>query len=66
MSRITWVWSVTKTSIAPPIPAGTSAALATTFPVNEFSVETKGRVSPVGDRVRKLSGPGGTTVTFSE
>jgi hypothetical protein len=66
MSRITWVWLVTNTSIEPPVPAGTSAALATTFPVKEFSVETNGRDCPVGDRVRKLSGPAGTTVTFSE
>ena len=57
---------MTNTSIAPPVPAGTRAALATTLPVNEFSVETRGRGCPVGERVRKLSRPAGTTVTFSE
>jgi hypothetical protein len=39
---ITCVVSVAITEIAPPVPAGTIAALATILPSKEFSVETLG------------------------
>ena len=42
------------------------AALASTLPPKELSVETSGRVEPVGQAVRKLRGAVGTTVTFIE
>ena len=42
ISRITSVGLVTNTLTDPFCPAGTIAALATTFPPNEFSVETVG------------------------
>ena len=56
---------MTNTSIAPPVPAGTRAALATTFPVKEFSVETKDAAAPWATESGSER-PGGTTVTFSE
>lgn len=66
MSMITCVTLVANTEIEPPLPAATIAAFATIFPSKEFSVDTFGRVKPVGHNVRKASGPDGTTVTFSE
>jgi hypothetical protein len=38
--------------IAPSAPAGTMAAFATTEPSHEFSVETFGRATAVGQAVR--------------
>src|SRR5208283_5043101 len=52
MSRITCVGFVTKTLIAPSVPAGTIAAFATTLPSNEFRVETSGCACPVGHVLR--------------
>jgi hypothetical protein len=66
MSTITSVVFVTKIEIAPPLPAGTMAALATILPSNEFKVDTFGCVEPAGHAVRYWSGPCGTTVMFSE
>ena len=66
MSTITWLRLVTKTLMAPLVPAGTMAALATIVPSKEFRVETRGREAPVGQVVRYCSGPEGTTVMFSE
>jgi hypothetical protein len=57
---------VTKKLAAPDVPAGTSAAFATTRPANELSVETRGRGAPVGHAVRNASGDAGATVTFIE
>src|ERR1017187_4251482 len=59
------VW-VTKASILPPVPAGAIAAFATIVPVGSFSVDTIGRLSPVGYTVRYATGPGGTKVKFKE
>jgi hypothetical protein len=43
----------TKTSIAPFVPAGTTAALATTLPSNDLRIETSGTGRPeVGQAVR--------------
>lgn len=47
MSRITCVRLVTYTLIAPLVPAGTIAALATTAPSHEFKVDTPGCDAPV-------------------
>src|SRR5580698_4786976 len=66
MSRTTSEALVTCTEISPLVPAGTIAALATSSPVGEFSVETRGRVPPVGHVVRYCKSPWGTAVTFSE
>jgi hypothetical protein len=66
MSKTTSVAWVTNTVIAPPDPAGTIAAFATTVPVGSFNVDTFGIDCPVGHVVRFPSGPGGTTVKFSE
>ena len=53
MSMMTSVASVVKTLMAPLVPAGTMAALATTVPVGALSVETTGIcASPVGQTVR--------------
>src|ERR1035438_10487791 len=65
ISRIRWLKSVVYAVTSPPPPAGTSAAFATIAPSREFSVETRG-CAPLPHNVRKLSGPGGTTVAFSE
>jgi hypothetical protein len=46
MSRIMCVGLVTYTPIAPPVPAGTIAAFATTEPSHEFRVETVGCGDP--------------------
>ena len=51
-SIIKFVGSLTNTLMAPFSPAGTMAALATTFPWNEFSVETCGCGCPCGHVVR--------------
>src|ERR1051325_7318640 len=56
---------VTKTDIAPPVPAGTIAMLAVTAPVGAFSVEAKGRVCPVGQVVRNPRPPLGPAVIFT-
>src|SRR5947208_14430074 len=66
MSRITSVRLVTKTLMAPLVPAGTIAALATIWPRNEFSVDTFGCWPPACQAVRYCNGPGGTTVKFIE
>src|SRR5262245_59648040 len=52
--------------IAPSVPAGTSAAFATTTPLGSFRVDTMGCGCPVGHAVNQPSGPPGTTVTLSE
>jgi hypothetical protein len=52
MSTITSVALVTNREMAPFVPAGTMAALETTSPVGEFSVETFGIAEPVGQAVR--------------
>src|SRR2546428_7953057 len=64
MSRMTLVELLTNIDTAPLLPAGTIAAFATTLPWNEFSVETSGCDCPVGQAVRYVRGPAGTTVTF--
>src|SRR5271167_3353226 len=67
MSRITLVVSVTYTLTEPEgVPAGTMAALALTRPSTEFSVDTTGWPSPLGQIVRYPRTDCGTTVTFSE
>src|SRR3954447_20470748 len=65
MSRITWLRSLTKTLTDPLVPAGTMAAFALIRPSVEFRVDTVGCACPVGHKVSQLSGPCGTTVTFS-
>src|SRR5687768_1921662 len=65
MSTITCVAWVAITVIAPPTPAGTIAAFATTVPVGAFSVEDPGCGSPAGHTLRKPSGADGTTVMLS-
>src|SRR5580704_17135775 len=57
---------LTKTLIAPLVPAGTMAELATMPPLKSFNVDTPGMVSPAGHAVMEDSGPGGTTVIFNE
>ncbi len=64
-STITSLSPAKYTLTAPPVPAGTIAALATTRPVNEFKVDTFGWLCPVGQSERYGNGPSGTTVTFS-
>ncbi len=67
MSRITLAGSVTNTETDPLLPAGTRAALATTLPVQEFSVETPGCAAPVGQVLRyPRYVVEGTAVTFNE
>src|ERR1039457_5058002 len=66
MSITTSVGSLAYTSMDPPVPAGTMAALATIVPVRSFSVEASGRVCKVGQVVRKPTGAGATAVKFSE
>src|SRR5436190_10302525 len=65
MSRIRWLGLLVKAVTMPPIPAGTSAALARTEPSTEFRVETVGWFPPPHNE-RKPSGAGGTTVAFNE
>src|SRR5262249_30010406 len=58
---------VAYTSTAPLSPAGTMAALASTKPSKEFSVDTRGCGCPAGQIVRKPRNPVlGTTLTLSE
>src|SRR5580700_10621850 len=53
--------------IAPLVPATTMAALAMTPPgAGSLSVDTPGYGCPTGHTDRNESGPGGTTVMFSE
>src|SRR5436305_515149 len=66
MSSTTSVALLAKTVIAPPVPAGTIAALDFTRPSTEFRVDATGCGLPVGHRVRKPSGPVGTAATFRE
>src|SRR5260370_1375616 len=66
MSSTRSVELVTKTLTAPPVPAGTMAALALMRPSNEFSVEARGCGCPLGHMVRYPRDPWGTTVTFRE
>src|ERR1017187_4378497 len=67
MSMMTCVVSVTKTSIDPLVPAGTTAAFASSVPRTSFKIDTIGLGGfPVGQAVRKLREPVGTTVKFSE
>jgi hypothetical protein len=66
ISIITWLGLETKIEMAPFTPAGTTAAFATICPPNAFNVETFGRAEPAGQAVKNWSGPGGTTVMFSE
>ena len=56
------------TLIAPLVPAGTMAELATTPPFGAFTVETFGSVSPVGNAVKYPNSPpdGTTAVRFNE
>ena len=49
-----------------PFKVGTIAALAVGVPVNEFSVDTNGRVCPVGQVVRKANTVFGTTVILRD
>src|SRR5262245_23753473 len=65
MSRMKSVLLLTNTFTEPPLPAGTMAAFATTFP-GEFNVETNGCETPVGQIVKKPNGPDGTTVMLNE
>src|SRR5260370_1416895 len=57
---------VAYTLAAPPVPPGTTAALALMRPSSEFSVEARGRACPLGQTVRYPREPWGTTVTFRE
>ncbi len=66
MSTITCVGSDTKIEIAPLVPAGNTAALATIWPWKAFKVDTFGRVEPAGHAVKYCMGPSGTTVIFNE
>src|SRR5947209_1425054 len=63
---MTCVRFVTKTLTPPDVPAGRMAALATTRPSREFSVETIGCCCPAGQIDRYDSGSSGTTVTLTE
>jgi len=62
MSMIRSVLWLTNTFTAPPTPAGTIAAFATTVPRNEFRVETTGCGTPVGQIVKYANAPEGFTV----
>src|SRR5260370_28887585 len=66
MSSTKWGDWVTRTLTAPPVPAGTMAALALMRPSSEFSVEARGCGCPLGHMVRYPRDPWGTTVTFRE
>ena len=73
MSTTKSVLLVAYTSMLPPAPAGTIAALATTTGVaasgsggSAFKVATTGRLWPVAQAVRKPTCPGATAVKFSE
>src|ERR1041384_3570312 len=66
MSMMTWVGLLPNTVMAPPVPAGTLAALALIRPSMEFRVDTGGCGCPEGQTERNPSGPSGTTVRFSE
>src|ERR1700730_9392691 len=66
MSMIRSVGLLASTVISPLVPAGTRAAFAITLPSEEFNVETPGKPRPTGQVERKPTGPGGTTVMFSE
>ena len=57
---------MTKTSMAPAVPAGTIAAFATNPPPYAFKVETNGRGCPSAQAERYCSGPVGQAVMFSD
>src|SRR4051812_5473170 len=63
---MTAVGLLAKMLMAPPVPAGTIAAFDLMRPSRELSVDATGWGWPVGQSVRKPSGPPGTTATFSE
>src|SRR5580704_11044533 len=63
---ITSVLSLAYKLIAPAVPAGTKAALATGIPSCEPSVAASGKGDPAGQAVRNPSGPGGNTPILSE
>ena len=52
MSISRWPGALTKTLIEPFVPAGTTAALATSCPALKLSVDTTGCAPPVGHAVR--------------
>lgn len=60
------VGSLDTTVTAPFAPATIRAAFAMTVPLGEFSVDTPGYGCPAGQMDKKLSGPEGRAVTFSE
>src|SRR5450432_3829992 len=66
MSRRAFVASVAKILTAPPVPAGTIAALDLRRPSNELSRDTSGRGCPLGQMAKYPRRPDGTTVTFNE
>lgn len=53
MSMMRWAAALTKTLTEPPVPAGTTAALARSWLPSKLSVETVGCVAPAGQTVRK-------------
>jgi hypothetical protein len=53
MSISRWPGALTNTLIEPDVPAGTMAALASSWFALKLSVETVGCYSPVGQAVRK-------------
>ena len=65
-SITTSVPSLANKSMAPFVPAGTIAALATIVPVSAFKVDTNGLGCPVGHAARNPKGPLGTTAKFNE
>jgi sulfur carrier protein ThiS len=48
------------------VPAGTSAALLTSWPLGEPSVAVSGNGEPVGQVVKKPNGPCGNAPKFNE
>jgi hypothetical protein len=68
MSRSRSVAFSVNTETAPPVPAGTMAALAVVVPVGAFKVDEPGCFCPVGNNTRKLrfAPLGGIAVAFKE
>src|SRR5664279_3747150 len=56
----------TKTWMAPLVPTGTTAAFATAWPLYPFSVDTSGKIVPVGHIDTYARNPAGSTVRFRE